>query len=421
MRASWVLVVAVLSLALAGCGSDADLAATTSTTTVPTTPPTTTLVGSRMAPPASTTSTVPAAHFPIATFAAISEDPVTEELAAKFQGALEDSAGRPEMAEGGGMTATVMTADGTWSGTTGKADGVRDLRVDDEFAIASITKSVIAAQVMSMVEAGELGLDDLAADHLPRDLGFDINGATIRDLLSHRSGLPDNYDVLSGPAQNDPLRAWTPAEVLELVPARRGVAGGSFEYAEINYLLLGLVIEHVRGRPVAEVLRAGVLAIDGVERLVYQPDEKPTEPMAMPRGGSTAVLEEGGGSLPSLAAVTAFTGSGVMASDSPSLARWWRALCAGEIVSQASLTEMSAFDPDVSVFDGGYGLGLFNPVYGQARAVGHGGELFGYMSWAVCLPADGAVIVVLTNRPADISVELLFGMLRPLVDVVRSG
>jgi hypothetical protein len=39
-----------------------------------------------------------------------------------------------------------------------------------------------------------------------------------------------------------------------------------------------------------------------------------------------------------------------MASDAPSLARWWRALCAGEIVSQASLTEMSTFHD-------GYGLG----------------------------------------------------------------
>jgi D-alanyl-D-alanine carboxypeptidase len=111
-----------------------------------------------------------------------------------------------------------------------------------------------------------------------------------------------------------------------------------------------------------------------------------------------------------------------MASDSPSLARWWRAFCAGEIVSQATLTEMSDFDPDVSSFDGGYGLGLFNPAYGYARAVGHQGELFGYMSWAACLPEDGAVIVVLSNRVVhELSVELFFRPIRPFVDVLRSG
>jgi CubicO group peptidase (beta-lactamase class C family) len=86
-------------------------------------------------------STAATAPFPVATFTAISEDPVTEELAARFQEALA----LPDVTDGGGMSATVMTAEGTWSGTTGTADGVRDLQVDEQFAIASITKSVVAA------------------------------------------------------------------------------------------------------------------------------------------------------------------------------------------------------------------------------------------------------------------------------------
>ncbi len=106
---------------------------------------------------------------------------MTAELAANFQAALDN------LAREGGMSATVMTAEGTWSGTAGKADGVRDLRVEDQFSIGSVTKSLTAAQVMLMVEAGELALDDLAADHLPRDLQFDSNGARIRDLLRQPS------------------------------------------------------------------------------------------------------------------------------------------------------------------------------------------------------------------------------------------
>src|SRR5687767_13369320 len=185
-------VVTLVLVLAAGCGSDAGKASPTSTTSA---------------------ASIRAANFPIATFAAISDDQVTEESAAKFQAALA----LHDVTGGGGMSATVMTAEGTWSGTTGKADGVRDLQVDDQFSIASITKSVVAAQVMLMVETGELALDDLAVDHLPPDLQFDANDATVRHLLSHRSGIPDYYDLLDESQQTDFQRVWTPTEILELL------------------------------------------------------------------------------------------------------------------------------------------------------------------------------------------------------------
>ena len=139
-RTGSIGVVTLVLVLAAACGSGAGPASPTSTTSAT----------------SGTETTEEPADFPTAAFAAISEDPVTEDLAAELQAALA----RHDVADGGGMSATVMTAEGTWSGTTGKADGVRDLQVDDQFAIASITKSVVAAQVMLMVEAGELGLDD---------------------------------------------------------------------------------------------------------------------------------------------------------------------------------------------------------------------------------------------------------------------
>ena len=419
-RTANVSVVTLVLVLAAACGSDADLATTTSTTSATSTPggiEATSPVASTMAPPAPTEPTEQAADFPMAAFAAISDDPVTEETAAKFQVALALN----DVADGGGMSATVMTAEGTWSGTTGKADGVRDLQVDDQFTIASITKSVVAAQVMLMVEAGELGLDDLVADHLPEDIQFDTNGVTIRQLLGHRSGLPD-YGGLGPLADEltDPQRVWTPTEVLALVPTERTAPGSTFSYAETNYLLLKLVIEHRRGRPLADVLRDGALAIDGLERLVVQPDESPTEPMAMPAGASDADLETIGGYLPSLAITTAYQASGGIASDAVSLARWWRALCAGEIVSQSSLTEMSTFEPAENI--GGYGFGAYNPAQGYGPAFGHTGHWNGYTSWGACLPEDEAVIVVLTNHEVDDGHwAYSHGLARPLVEALRSS
>ena len=339
------------------------------------------------------------ASFPTAAFADISEDPVPRKMAATFEDALRDMAGK------GGMAATVMSPDGTWSGAVGKADGVRDVRVDDQFAIASVTKPVVAAQVMQMVEAGELALDDPVTDHLPSKLDFDTNGATIRQLLGHLSGIPDYWPAVEKTLLTEPKRVWKTAELLELVPDDRTPPGEVFSYGDTNYLLLGLAIEQIRGRPVAAVLRDGVLDIEGVERLVYQPDEVPTDPMAMPNGDST-MLKKGGGYLPSIAGSSSDGPGAAMASDAPSLAAWWRAFCAGEIVSQESLTEMATFDNV-----GEYGLGLFEVADPYAGGVGHTGSHVGYVSWAGCLPESGAVVVVLHNRVVDD----IGGMARPLV------
>ena len=66
-------------------------------------------------------------------------------------------------------------------------------------------------------------------------------------------GGPEVQESLS----TDRQRFWKPAELLDLVPTGRGPAGEIFRYTDTNYLLLGLVIEHVRGRPIADVLRDG--------------------------------------------------------------------------------------------------------------------------------------------------------------------
>lgn len=350
--------------------------------------------------------------FPTEVFAGLSENPVTEDAAAGFQAILNDMAGA------GGMTATVITDDGTWSGAAGSADGVRAVQVDDQFAIGSVTKSVVAAQVMQLVEAGELSLDDLAADHLPADLDFDANQATIRQLLNHRSGLGEPFTFIWPTLGTDRQHVWTAAEVLELAGDPRRPAGSAYEYSDANYFLLGLIVEQVRERPLAQVLRDGVLANDGLERLIYQPDEMPSEPMAMPAGESTTALELGGGYLPSIASATSGGPAAAIASDSPTLARWWRSLCAGEIVSPVSLTEMAtaALTGNASR-NGDYGLGLFNVADPYGLAVGHAGLDYGFSAWGGCLPQEGAVVVVLTNQEIDD----IMGMARPLVAALQSG
>ncbi len=326
--------------------------------------------------------------FPTAAFTEISEAPVPDEVAEQLQEALAQSAGSR------GVTATVMTANGTWSGAVGTADGENLMDPDAQMAIGSVTKTTVAAQVMQLVEAGDLALDDPVADHLPPTVDFDTNGATVRQLLSMRSGIPEYTDkALVEDLTADRLRRWTAAELLDLVPTDRAPAGEAYGYSNTNYLLLGLMVENVRQVPLAQVLRSGVLSGDGFDRMVFQPDESPTEPLAMPSGESRDALEEGGGYLPSLAGATAAGGAGAIASDSVSLARWWARLCAGDVVSEASLAEMT--NPLVAGEE--YGLGLTASDLDGRQGVSHGGLHVGFSSWAQCFVDEGFVVVVLAN------------------------
>ncbi|WP_182481466.1 serine hydrolase domain-containing protein [Nocardioides immobilis] len=343
---------------------------------------------------------------------------MSEDRAAELQAVLEEMS---EDADGAGMSATVLSPEGSWSGAIGTADASgRKVGVRDQFAIASVTKTIVATQVMQLVEAGELGLDDPAADYLPADLDFDSNGATIRHLLSHYSGIPDWFDdEFKEKLATRPGRSWRLAEVLATIEEDRWPAGETFEYADTNYNLLGLIIEQVTGRPLVDVLRDGVLGIDRIPRLIYQPDEAPSEPIAMPYAEPVSALEARGGTLPSLADSTSAGPAGALATDASSLAHWWQALCTGQLVSPESLTAM-ARDVEtgerIDRYGDGHGLGLTNMTGSDARSFGYGGYNLGYLAWTACLPASGSVVVVLTN-----TTEVPEAWPRPLVAEVDCG
>jgi D-alanyl-D-alanine carboxypeptidase len=305
-----------------------------------------------------------------------------------------------------GIAAAVIVADvGVWSGAAGTADRVTDLVPRSQFNVGSINKAVIAAQVLRLVEDGILDLDDPIADHLPGGLDFDTNGATIRQLLSMRSGIanPEEDPLVLGYDRRwvpiHPNREWSlerRLETLETLPAPEDPPPGSvYEYSSTNFTLLRMAIEHETRRPLAEVLRYDVLADPELERMILQSQEHPTQPVAAPlsrryQEDVTAAFEAGGGYLPSR-----FDGSEAIVSDAPSLARWVYELFGGRVVSRESLAKMTWLGHD------GYGFGLYEDAeeWGiEEVAVGHSGILIpAYSSYFVVLPEQGIVVVTLSN------------------------
>lgn len=348
--------------------------------------------------------------FPPLTDAALPAD-----LAGRLQAQLDAVVQRDEAPA---ISASViLPGTGRWEGTSGTTHEGEAVSSDTVFAIASITKTVVAAAALKLSEEGVLDLDDPLAEYLPPEIAEMTNDATLRDALGMRTGLQEHVDPsLETAFIEDPERHWTPEEaVAVLSPDGAFPPGERAVYANVNYLLLGMAIEAGTGRSMDEILRDGVLAPPELARMTLQDAEVPPEPLSafyasnpeLPSGAES--LEAGGGFLPSRALSSAVWTAGSIASDAPTLATWGYLLYGGHVLSDASLTAM------VTASDGAnYGLGCVVLREQGLDGVGHGGNLPGFSSVLYADAEIGAVIAVLVNTDAYDPTTLVSALMREL-------
>ena len=336
-------------------------------------------------------------HFPV-----VPTGRLSAATGAKLQAALDAALKDQRLPS---VTTTVLVAGrGAWSGAAGTADGTHPVVARSEYGIGSISKMVIAAEIMRLADQGKLRLSDPVSEHLPPWFHFDAKGVTIKDLLSLTAGIPDPKAPRgTNPVMAHPLHHWTLEQVLSFVPAHRDKPGAHWFYGESNYILLALVVRHTTGTSVAAALRQHILANPRLASLVYQTDERPKRPLALPSIDGkirSDVLKIGGGYLPTAAEASVANGAGGMASDAPALALFGYELFGRHLVSERSLKAMTTWktgdhDP--------FGLGVFNDTRTQTGtfntyAVGYGGEVpGGYSSGLVVFPKKGIAISALTN------------------------
>ena len=144
--------------------------------------------------------------------------------------------------------------EGTWNGTGGvsRIEDRTPVRPETVFASLSVVKTYTAAAVMLLRDEGQIDIRATIDTYLPNDICDKIaNGhtVTVMDLLRHSSGIPDfdrHIQVLE--PWNNPY-GWTWRDNLEKVygqPARFA-PGTKWEYTNINYLLLALIIDRITG------------------------------------------------------------------------------------------------------------------------------------------------------------------------------
>lgn len=147
----------------------------------------------------------------------------------------------------GGVVA-VVSDDRVEARGAGIAGGDRAVTADTPFVLGSATKSFTALAVMQLVDAGRVDLEAPVREYVPEfelARGQPVDDITVRQVLQQTSGLDDlaGGPLLASAADGTPAEAI--AELKDAVLAT--TPGQAWLYANVNYVLAGLVVEHVSG------------------------------------------------------------------------------------------------------------------------------------------------------------------------------
>jgi CubicO group peptidase (beta-lactamase class C family) len=308
--------------------------------------------------------------------------------------------------------------------------GARELRsfakIDPQtnFRLASCSKQFTAMSIMLLVHDGTLRYDATLTDVFP-DFPTYGKAITIRNLLNHTSGLPDYEDLMAAAEKRKGAALWTPtrqiqdAEVLDLLKqetAGKFAPGSKWSYSNSGYVVLGLVVARISGKPFREFLRERIFApLKMSQTLAYQKGEKEVTRRAYGHSKVGNTWEETDQSPTS-----ATLGDGGIYSSLTDLAKWDDALAQHTLLSEKEM--LPALTP-AQLISGAqpkwpansdrpegtpvsYGFGWFLDPYRNHARMWHYGDTIGFHTYILRFPADRLTIIVLCNR-TDLDPESL--------------
>jgi CubicO group peptidase (beta-lactamase class C family) len=276
------------------------------------------------------------------------------------------------------------------------------------FAVASITKLPTAIVALRLVERGLVRLDRPLLDILPPDLrtAAMTREHTLHHLLSHTSGLANYHDdedetLASFVANWDRIPTYhirRPADMLPLFADLPAVAapGERYAYNDAGFLLVGLVIEAVTGRPYASVVADEVFGPAGmIDTAIEAIDHEP----ALMATGYTTDERAPKGWKSNVFSITAMgMPDGGMITTATDLARLMDALTGGRLVSPASLAAMTTPQGPPGAEEAyGYGCSL-SIEDGRLATIGHGGSDPGVAAMLLHHLASATTIAVVCNQ-----------------------
>lgn len=274
----------------------------------------------------------------------------------------------------------------------GRADRrhAQAMTAETRLAVGSVTKSFVAAAVLSLESQGKLALSDRLGDRL-EGVPEEMAGITLEQLLCHRGGfafdIPDGLAI----ASRDEVVSAVLAQPLQSEPGER------FAYSNAGFDLLAAVVERATGEGLDAYLRRTLLPrADITASGLAGASALPEGPSAVGHGPWGEVSW-----WPEWPRGWSGTGSGRMVMTARDLWRWGEGLRSGRVLGAEGWARMRAEHARVSP-ERGYALGLWRierEEWGPVLQIG--GDVEGYRAECRILEEEDRVIVVLTNRDSE--------------------
>ena len=233
--------------------------------------------------------------------------------------------------------------------------------MDTKFPTASAGKAFVAVGILKLIESGKLSLDARLGDLVSFDLKAIDPTITIRQLLNHTSGIPDyfdeslmdEYEELWVDYPNYKIR--TSADLIPLFIDKPMMykPGERFQYNNTGYVVLGLIIEGITGKPFDEYLKEVVFnPAEMTNTGYYELDRLPT------KCASAYIYDETRGDYRTniFSVDVKGTGAGGAFTTIPDVEKFWKALFSYQLLTEKTVNEM--IKPQVAEKCYGYGFWL---------------------------------------------------------------
>ena len=303
-----------------------------------------------------------------------------------------------------------------------KGFGVQSLQtrapvtVDSVFCVQSISKCLVATALVQLAERGKLDLDAPLVRYLPY-LQMDderYRQMTIRQALSHTSGMPDMDDseyveLVAHPEYDD----GSAERFVRSLTNRKLIAnpGEGFSYSNIAYNVLGDLLAKVSATSFESAMREQILLPSGMPNSTFMVRDIPADLLAWPHLRSPEMRVN-----PSYPYHRADAPASFLHSTVVDMCHWGiTSLKRGSYHGQSILSP-SSYDlmwkpvakrgTPPSMFEE-MGLGWTLGHYGGAKTVCHGGAGFGWTAFFLILPEEDRAAVVLCNEESDAHIQAI--------------